>query len=122
MNYKLNPQFYRKQITNGLIKQTMKVFVLLPMKKTPHECELCQSLNSNILIKHKVDHDLYHCLNKFLILEYIKITEDDKNLIRYLDRKWSKIGPKLIQEFKRMDSDSCGECSQQRDSIPIRYR
>tara|TARA_B100000029_G_scaffold438663_1_gene454706 strand:+ start:2628 stop:2996 length:369 start_codon:yes stop_codon:yes gene_type:complete len=122
MNYKMKPQYYRKHITKNLVKKTMKVFVLLPMKKTPHECELCKSFNSNVLIKHTVDHDLYHCLTKFMILEYIQITEDDKNLGRYLERKWSKLGPKLTQEFKRMDSDSCGECTQQRESIPICYR
>ena len=113
------PMYYKKKITHNLMNKTVKLFVLMPMKN--EHCVMCQALTNNRLIDGSHDHDLYRCLTQFLILEYIKCSKgrdsiNDAHVKTYIDNKWLRLGPKLMDEFREMGILSLGE------TIPIRYR
>ena len=111
--------YYKKKVTPDLVKRTIKLFVLMPMKD--EHCVMCQALKNNRLLDNHQDHSLYKCLTQFMILEYIKCKKgtdkvNDAHVKTYVDQKWLRLGPKLMREFRDMGVRTLG------NTIPIRYR
>ena len=122
-----DPWYYKKRIDPAMVKKTIKIFVLLPLKDCPlgepekGHCIMCKSLESVKDDEHSVKHNLYKCLSQFMILEYITVKRgshkvNDHHVKMYVDQKWLRLGPKIMEEFNDMGIPSYGE------SIPMRYR